>query len=125
MLRQLRHLVSLLMVLTIIALFVAGCGSDDGAYGGDAYSGSPSETGGETPPEDIPVGQLTAGEWRDLDAWDFWLNLFDHQSDEGLLQADSWPYLENYWGQHTTSRLAVAVTADDAPAVNVVVELMD
>ncbi len=67
---SLRHL----LLFVPLALWV-GCSEDgylldspgDASIGGgvDEYYGG-----------DIPAGQLTAGQWTDLDNWDFWLDLF-------------------------------------------------
>ena len=87
-----------------LILAVAGCAADDGGssetYGPPSYSGvgdsdgrGASEGGGMGGPsggggvpaggcgegcegiEEVPAGQLTAGEWRDLDDWELWLDL--------------------------------------------------
>ncbi|MCA9687782.1 MAG: hypothetical protein KC457_36825, partial [Myxococcales bacterium] len=97
-------------------------GSSDSASGGDSGdpggTGTSGETGGdsagdtdtgdtdtgEPEPEPDP-GQLTAGEWRDLDHWDFWL---------GLLNDPNWQAMEDMWRFYTSQRYAVVVEADGA-----------
>lgn len=44
------------------------------------------------------AGMLTAGSWRDLDHWDYWLN---------LMQKDSWSQMMTYWGISPIHRLSV------------------
>lgn len=84
--------------------------TDSGAYGfmkdGGNYPGRP---GGK-------AGVLTAGEWNDLEHWDFWSKLMTSQEYGGM---------QEYWGVHTPRRVAVRV-ADAAgkrlPAVRIVLE---
>ena len=55
--------------------------SDKGYLGladeaGGVYSGGTSSgTGDSTLQDSVAAGQITAGEWNDLDNWDFWLDL--------------------------------------------------
>ncbi len=54
-----------------------------GAYSGDGSGGSTTSTGdwgGGNPNGQFEPGILTAGEWNDLDNWDFWLNLLSNQA---------------------------------------------
>ena len=46
------------------------------------------------------AGVLTAGEWNDLDHWDFW---------SGLMTSDSFKGMSDYWGFYTSRRVAVRV----------------
>lgn len=71
----------------------ASDGGTGGAEGGD--TGGSGDTGSET-----MAGQLTAGEWRDLDHWPFW---------QGLLQSEAWSGVIGAWKFDTTQRYAVVV----------------
>ncbi|GAB1451080.1 hypothetical protein MASR2M47_11360 [Draconibacterium sp.] len=54
----------------------------DRAYSGSAGSGPTTSTGdwgGGNPNGQFEPGVLTAGEWNDLDNWDFWNNLLSNQ----------------------------------------------
>src|SRR4051812_7099864 len=53
-----------------------GAGDEGDSAGDTGDTGDTDGTGGEVMP-----GQLTAGEWRDLDHWPFWLD---------LLQSEMW-----------------------------------
>lgn len=76
--------------------------SDIGSGGGDGHQGG-------------RAGVLTAGEWNDLDNWEFWGNLLNNKAFSGY---------EPYWKMYTDNRVAVKVTgADDEPAAGVKVEL--
>ncbi|MEZ4383724.1 MAG: VWA domain-containing protein [Nannocystaceae bacterium] len=67
-------------------------------------AGESGDTDGDTDGEIEPQpGQLTAGEWRDLDHWDFWL---------GLLAEPNWQAMEEMWRFYTSQRFAVVVEAD-------------
>jgi Mg-chelatase subunit ChlD len=66
--------------------------------------------------------QLTAGEWRDLDHWDFWRALFDGGQQQ---QAGPWQRMEPYWGFYTGQRIPVQVRALGNPVTNAHVVLRD
>jgi hypothetical protein len=90
-------------------------GGEEGASddGGDPGSGG-AEGDGDG---DIEPGQLTAGEWRDLDHWDFWLEL----------GAQGSPWLPQFerWGFDTRARIPVRALAGTTPVVDAAVELRD
>jgi hypothetical protein len=67
--------------------------------------------------EDMVPGRLTAGEWRDLDNWSFWMALNQRmRGDDDFGQR---------WGFDTTGRQALAVVdADGAPVVDARVVLL-
>ncbi len=71
-------------------------GESAGGTGGD--TGADTDTGGET----IDPGQLTAGEWRDLDHWPFWTE---------LLAKPEWSSFQTLWKLFTLQRYAVVVEA--------------
>ncbi len=50
------------------------------------------------------AGQLTAGEWNDLDNWNFW-----HQS----LTEDAYASIRDVWGMYPTTRYSVFVQNED------------
>ncbi|MCB9702318.1 MAG: VWA domain-containing protein [Myxococcales bacterium] len=74
-----------------------GGASGDGDSAGDSAGDSGGDTDGGEP---IDPGQLTAGEWRDLDHWDFWLDLM------GKVE---WAKFQDTWRFFTTQRYAVVV----------------
>ncbi len=94
---------------------------DDGGWGGDGDGdgGDPGDGDGDGHGDEmIPAGQLTAGEWRDLDHWAFWRDLFD--GDEA-----AWSEMEGKWGFHTSNRFPIVVLAGNTPVVDVPVTLLD
>lgn len=95
---------AVLLFLVLASCDVAGGGVDTGrppAEDGVGAPGEGGENGGGQGPAPEP-GQLTAGEWRDLDHWPFWL---------GLMRDQQWSRLQAYWGFYPTERLAVHVAS--------------
>jgi hypothetical protein len=84
---------------------------------GDSFS--PNEEEGPVIERDVPPGQLTAGEWRDLDNWPFWCDLLDEQGGEG------WQERAEHWQYNTLSRLPVIAMSGDKPAMDVQVMLLN
>lgn len=83
--------------------------SGDGGGGGSSDSDSGGDT---TQPE---AGQLTAGEWRDLDNWSFWLGLLSRMDIVGY---------QDQWGFYTSARYPVIVRADGKPLADAGVTLL-
>ncbi|HCP45271.1 MAG TPA: VWA domain-containing protein [Deltaproteobacteria bacterium] len=79
---------------------------------GEDESGSISDDGNPG----TGAGQLTAGEWRDLDNWDFW---------SAVLQRNDWAAMESAWDFSTVNRFAVSVEDDGEPVADAVVVLQD
>jgi len=86
---------------------------DEGADSGAAEGGEAGEggEGGEVP----QPGQLTAGEWRDLDHWQFWLD---------LLQQEAWSGMAARWDFATQSRYSVVVESEVGKVVDASVTLL-
>ncbi|MBA3546540.1 MAG: hypothetical protein H0T76_08665, partial [Nannocystis sp.] len=91
-----------------------GTGSEDPSGGA---SGGASDGAGEGEGEGggTQAGQLTAGEWRDLDHWSFWLE---------LLQGESWAEVIGRWKFDTTQRYAVVVASDGVHVADASVTLL-
>ncbi len=95
-------------------------GDGDGDTGdGDAGDGDGDSDSGDEGDGDggIEPGQLTAGEWRDLDNWDFWLGLGDQDS--------GWLHEFDAWGFDTRVRVPVLALADGLPVADTEVTLRD
>ena len=91
-----------------------GTGGETGEGGdsaGDSGPGDPGDMGGPDP----EPGQLTAGEWRDLDHWDYWLD---------LLQLQEWSDFQTAWSFFTSDRYAVIVEGDGGQIVDAQVTLL-
>lgn len=67
--------------------------------GSGGSSGVPS-TGSGSGSGSTPSGQMTAGEWNDLDNWDFW---------NGLLNNDTLAGYQDYWSFYPNQRYTVRV----------------
>ncbi len=89
--------------------------SDEGA--GDELGDAGADAGDSTTGDPIEPGQLTAGEWRDLDHWDFWRGLFAPDS--------TWASYDLMWGFDTRMRMPVLVSASELPVADVAVVLRD
>ena len=93
-------------------------GEMDGMYSMDKMAGAGPEgmpNGGQGRPGG-KAGVLTAGEWNDLDHWDFW---------SGLMGSQDYSGMSEYWRMYTPRRVAVRV-ADAAgkrlPALRITLE---
>ena len=97
----------------IAALLLSACARpDDGMY--DDYSMHSKESkdgqGGIQP----QGGLVTAGEWNDLDNWDFY---------QKTLMKEPFKGFPDDWQMYTNHRIAVALTAKNKPAANATVTL--
>jgi hypothetical protein len=112
----------------LVSTWLTGCSS--GGIAMDHSNGS-SRSGGESAPmslgaseEDadtggeVQSGQLTAGEWSDLENWDFWRDLIDDSS-------QPWGEIETGWGFDTAHRVPVQLNWGQDRAVDVEVRLVD
>ena len=77
--------------------------------------------------DEPPAGQLTAGEWSDLENWDVWNNLMVQQGPaKGVSSTQSWRQMLEPWSFAPTARVAVVVKdAQGAVAHDVPVRLVD
>ncbi len=125
----------LLVIITALILILCSCSMKDGDFepgdiSGGIYkmSGSESDGGdGDDRQEEfeIPAGQLTAGEWNDLDNMEFWKKLTtetENLEDGSLKRA-----LETYKNldQGTLSLVKVAVSSQGEPVFNANVKLFN
>ena len=97
----------------IAALLLSACARpDDGMH--DDYSMHSKESkdgqGGIQP----QGGLVTAGEWNDLDNWDFY---------QKTLMKELFKGFPDDWQMYTNHRIAVAITAKNKPAANATVTL--
>lgn len=120
---------SKLVVFLCPALLLCSVGCDSGSVlvpeedaalsgfsdASSARDGGSSEGSSRNGGTQIPPGQLTVGEWQDLDNWNFWLSLFD--------QEQNWPSHQSKWGLHTSERYQVKVLHNGSPAGDVAVLL--
>ena len=114
--------------LPIIALLFLAVGCSDeftdsspglseglGAFDASGSSGdSSTAAGGTGSDEENNSGLITAGEWKDLENWDFWTKI---QMDSVFLN------LQDHWGIYVNNRISVVVQNGNKPVVNARVEL--
>jgi hypothetical protein len=102
--------------LLIVALLIfTSCSTDSESsfYGSEMSVDSGLSDGGDGP--DTSPGQVTAGEWNDLDNWSFWEDLMNHED---------YTLTQSHWGFYTQSRLAFEITnSNSQPANGVLVSL--
>jgi len=96
-------------------------GTDSGAAA-DASTAPDADTDTDTdtdtgPADPSGAGLLTAGEWSDLEHWDFWRQLFE-------AEGSPWESQEDHWEFETSGRIAVSVTRGGEPVPDVEVELV-
>ena len=94
--------------------------SSDGLYeGGDDGADEPSADGGAAEAgeggQGGEPGQLTAGEWRDLDHWQFWT---------ALMQKPEWSSIVSRWQFAPQQRYPVVVESNGAHVVDATVTLL-
>lgn len=99
--------------------------SDRSSSSDDSSSSeSSSDQEGSSQDKDPEAGQLTAGEWRDLDNWSFWLDLFgQQQSEEDDQTSVDWTTEEERWSIYTRNRIGVRVVSGQKPVVDAEVKL--
>ena len=115
-----------------LAMAVSACDADTGIMGGidgrysyEAADGSgviPGEGGASDPSGggnqggNSEAGKVTAGEWNDLDKWDFW---------GGLMLSENFAEYSDYWKFYTNNRFAFTVYGPDGkPAPGVQISLV-
>ena len=106
-------------LIALASVFSCAKISIDGDYSYSDKSSGRTESGwggGQGGYQGGHAGVLTAGEWNDLDHWDFW---------SGLMTSNTYQGMSDYWGFYTSRRVAVRV-ADAAgkrlPGVRVTLE---
>lgn len=102
----------LIFLFTLVVLALSCTKTEDdlrsSETGGDYYSLDGSKEGGDTGStgtggsdgDTIQSGQLTAGEWNDLDNWEFWSNLG---------QDEDYAKMPGYWDFNLEGRISVEV----------------
>ncbi|MBO4447830.1 MAG: hypothetical protein J5764_06870 [Bacteroidales bacterium] len=124
----------ILLGLAMLGAFAACSSYDDSGIGGredhgysyesDAVGGG-GAPGGSNGQGGSIAGIVTAGEWNDLDHWDFWSSLMTAEADE---QTVSYKQMSPYWGFYTKNRIAVKVTSSEGapqPGVQVTISNAD
>ncbi len=102
-------LFSMSLLLSGVLLVASGCADSATA---EAPTREPAGGGVAMNP-----GRLTAGEWRDLDHWDFW---------RGLLDEGDFASMDARWGYDTSRRYTIdVVDAEGQPAVDARALLLD
>ncbi len=100
----------------LLVLGLGACSADSSGFGAEEAGDAPSDNGNQD--VEVQPGLLTAGEWRDLDHWQFWRELV------GPLRP--FEHMESLWGYDTSRRMPVLVLdASEQPVVDAQVVLSD
>ena len=84
-------------------------GSSGGVSGSDPTGGSGDPDGGTGGEPGESPGLITAGEWNDLDTWDFWKTLNEKEEFSGKA---------SYWDFYTSNRISVELRNNDNPVID-------
>lgn len=102
------------LTLLIFVLIFSSCyhsdGDDSFSDTIDARSESSSENGGQG-----QAGVVTAGEWNDLQNWNYFKNLLNEQD---------YSKMPSYWSFYTNNRLSFFVSNNGNPIANAKIELL-
>lgn len=126
MFKPVRVLIYLVMLIVVMACDYTMLGDNSSEKLNEAGDYTSDEDGGDTSsPEstaedqqgngNYEAGVITAGEWNDLNNWDFWLGLFSENYGYGNMP--------EYWDFYTNNRISIMVENSDVPVVDILVEL--
>lgn len=115
--------ISLFAILTIVGCSKYADGVSLHDSGSESSSGKYSEDGVSGPSRDgqggiqIEPGQITAGEWSDLNNWTFWYN---------LPQKQGFAKMHEYWKYNLATRISVQLKDKSSNVlVNIPIQLLD
>lgn len=98
-----------------VSLLATSCGteSESDRLGDAALDGRESSeaTGGG---QNGPSGLITAGEWNDLDNWQFWVE---------LISKEDYATMPEHWDFYNKSRVSILLANNNEPIVNAKIEL--
>lgn len=95
-------------------LDVESVDSVDGEYFSSDESAIKSGGGSEGQGNGNNTGFVTAGEWNDLNNWDFW---------NDILNDNNYFEYQDYWSFYTENRISLILKNNNVPVVNATVEL--
>lgn len=106
----------------LITILIIGCTKTSGIKtsgdiftGGESYVPGTSNSGGGDSGVASQPGVITAGEWNDLEHWDFWNN---------ILLDSSYSKMPGYWGFYHAHRIAVNISGTNGlPVTDALVQL--
>jgi hypothetical protein len=81
-----------------------------------ADSKAESYSDSEEPQQQIQAGQITAGEWNDLNNWSFWESLSDNSE---------FSEMKKYWKYNLENRIAINVKSNSTNLIDVPVSLIN
>lgn len=117
--KNILKIVSGIISMLFVLLLISSCSEQlddssvevglDGDYSSLSISGDATSSGGSSQGQGNNSGLVTAGEWNDLENWNFWKELLNQNT-----------YFEHidYWGFYTKNRVSVKVTNNGNPLIN-------
>jgi hypothetical protein len=101
----------------VIPLTIFSC-QKEGLYSGDKMDAAGSSGGsGQSQDSTLEPGQITAGEWNDLENWFMW---------DTLIHGQTYSKMSDYWDLNTDARITVSLENSTGEMLSdVVVELLD
>ncbi len=91
--------------------------SDSAPSSDEEYTSIDEDAGTGSEEESATAGTLTAGEWNDLNNWDFW---------KDIQKESEWAAMSEYWGYNTLGRYSVQVLSEsEKPIIDAAVSLID
>ncbi len=110
--KKFMKVVKIFLAILFCAFWLFSCSKDKGEASLDgAYGEAKSDNGNGGSSES---GVITAGEWNDLENWDYW---------NELLTKKEFADKPEYWGFNTKNRVSVVVKNSDEPVCNAKLEL--
>jgi len=113
-----------LLLFWFLLIFIFSCTTEDSSPDGETDSssrglttfdgGSSGGGGGSGSGQGNDSGLITAGEWNDLDNWNFWQQIITHEDFKSM---------PSYWKFYPHNQIAVEVKNGDIPQPDVVVSI--
>lgn len=97
------------LVIAVTFAFFSSCSKSD--FGGVSSSYDSTSSGGENGGVQAggQAGVITAGEWKDLDNWEFWLQ---------IMRNPDWQKMKDYWSFYPDQRYSVLLQNSENQVVN-------
>lgn len=114
-------LTTLVIIVLLFSCKKADTTSSDDSKGATATesaadSKAESYSDSEEPQQQIQAGQITAGEWNDLNNWSFW---------ESLSNNSEFSEMKKYWKYNLENRIAINVKSNSTNLIDVPVTLIN
>lgn len=104
------------LVIIFLSIILFSCEKDTDVPA-STYPTPATNSSGRSNNQQAESGVITAGEWNDLEHWDFW---------NGMMLGTEYSQTKEYWEFYPHSRISVIVKdLNNAPIINATVELVE